>query len=39
MSKIPAKIIKTEEKIPTYTWRKDKGFIVNGYLNKEENGK
>jgi hypothetical protein len=37
---ISAKEIKTEEKpsgTPYYTWRKDKGFVVNGYIIEDKN--
>jgi hypothetical protein len=37
--KIKNKII---EKIPSgtpyYTWRKDKGFVINGYIVEDKNG-
>ena len=39
---ISAEKIKTEEKTPSgtpyYTWRKDKGFVVNGYIIEDKNG-
>ena len=25
--------------IPYYTWRKDKGFVINGYLKEDKDGK
>ena len=37
-SKIPAKKTETEEKIPYKKWCKKRGWIIVGYLNKEENG-
>ena len=37
-NKIPAKTIKTEEKIPYKKFNIKTGWIIVGYLNKEENG-
>ena len=38
-NKIPAKKTETEEKIPYKKWNIKTGWIIVGYLNKEENGK
>ena len=38
--KIKNKIIeeKTPSGTPYYTWRKDKGFVINGYIVEDKNG-
>ena len=30
---------KDKNRTPFFTWRKDKGFVINGYLKEDKDGK